>query len=259
MAKEAIAGDGQEARFAKTGIVDQTLRRGLHFFHIDTIDNRTIEAECMGTLIKCRIGRCLIDARSHAILIVDADKHHRQTPESRHIHALVKNTLLHCTVAEKCERDRVLLEIFAGKTRANDRRNAAADNRISAKVAKCHIGNMHGTALAVAITGFLTADFSHHLLGISAARQKDTMAAMVRGERILWLHCRTNAGSGCLFANREMEHRTCRLTAYEQFAHAFFKGADAPHRPVEFEKIRVTRILHVRLRQTCLLHLFHDV
>ncbi len=111
----------------------------------------------------------------------------------------------------------------------------------------------------MAIAGFLTANFRHHLPGIGTACQKDTMTAMMRRERVLRLHRSANTSCGCFFTNGKVKHRTSRLTAHKQFAHAFFKGADAPHRPVEFEKIRVTRILHVRLRQTCLLLLFHDV
>jgi hypothetical protein len=58
------------------------------------------------------------------------------------------------------------------------------------------------------------------------------MAAMMGCESVLRLHSSTYTGSGCLFTNGKVKHRTRRLATYEQFTNAFFKGADTPHRPV---------------------------
>src|SRR5690606_13872456 len=221
--------------------------------------NPSIEAECVGSLIKGGVGGRLIDARSHAVLVVDADKNHRQAPHAGHVHALIENALLHCAVAKECERDGIFLQVFARQASTDNRWDTAAHDSVGPQMTECHVGNVHGAALAMAIAGFPAADFGHHLPGIGAAGEKDAMAAMMRRKRVLWLHGRTYTGGSSFFANGKMKHRTCRLATHEEFANAFFKGADAAHRSIEFEKIGVTRILHVRLRQTCLLQMFHDV
>ncbi len=126
----------RNAGLALPRAVDQRLRLLHDLLDILAVGHVGGEAERLGPKVEVgRTGR-MIDARPHAVLIVDADEQHRQVPQRRHIHAFVENALLHRAVAEERDGDRIVLQPLRREPGADDVRDAAADDRVGARDAR---------------------------------------------------------------------------------------------------------------------------
>ncbi len=165
MPEEAEARHRHEARFAGPRRIDERLGRVEDRFDVFAVDHLGVEAEGLGPLLEGDVARRAIDARAHAVLVVDADEQDRQVPQGRHVHALVEDALLHRAVAEERDRDRVPLQPLVAEARPDHVGDAAAHDGIGAEVTESHVGDVHRTALAAAVTGLLAADLGHHPVG----------------------------------------------------------------------------------------------
>ena len=128
MAEEAIAGHGDEARLAIAGGGEDAFGGLVHRLDIAAIDGDTIEPKGDGALVQIGVGGGAVDARSHAILIIDAAEDDRQFPQRRHVHGFIENALLRCAVAKKGDRDILETAIAIRHAGADGMRNAAADD-----------------------------------------------------------------------------------------------------------------------------------
>ena len=133
----------------------------------------------------------------------------------------------------------VLLQSFRREPGADDVGDAAADDRVRSEMAERSIGDVHRAALAAAIADLATADLRHHAIGVGAAREEDAVAAVVRGEIVLRLHRRANAGGGGFLADRQMQHRTGRQPAHVKLADVLFERSNASHEAIQIDQRRI--------------------
>ena len=103
-------------------------------------------------------------------------------------------------------------------------------------VALCHISDVHGTALALAVAGLLAEQLSHAPLGIHAAGDGMTMAAVGGSEKVLFFNRGKCAGRSGLLANAQMDV-TCQHTFGEAFCGMLFKLPDPYHGAVETQQL----------------------
>ena len=141
----------------------------------------------------------------------------------------------------------VFLQSLGGEPGADDVRDAAADDCVRAEMPERAVGDVHRAALAAAVADLAPADLRHHAFGIGAASEEYAVAAMMRGEGVLRLHGRANAGGGGFLADRQMQHRAGREPTHVEFADMLFERSNPPHKAVEINQRRVGD--HCRLRE----------
>src|SRR6202790_1707474 len=90
------------------------------------------------------------------VKIVFADVDNRQLPERRQVHHLVDYSLPQRTLAKEAHRNLSLAGMLRRKRRARRDSRAARDDRVSSQVSGGRVGDVHRSALALAIPGFLT-------------------------------------------------------------------------------------------------------
>ena len=94
--------------------------------------------------------------------IVFADVDHGQLPQRGHVHDFVQQPLAQRAVAEETDSDLTRLQAFRRKCRAGRDARAAADDRIGSEIAGIGIGDVHRSAFAFAVAGFLAEQLGEH-------------------------------------------------------------------------------------------------
>ena len=108
----------------------------------------------------------------------------------------MKGAFVGCAFAKEADNHAVCSLHFLSKRRANCHSDIAADDASGAEVAMFHVGDVHGTALALAISAGLAQHFSHHLvvvfllglrgLGIFVAvGMRMSMSAVCAGDHVI--------------------------------------------------------------------------
>ena len=99
-----------------------------------------------------------------------------------------------------------------------------------------HIGDVHGAALALAVTGFLAEQLRHGALGIRAAGNRMAVAAVGGGEIVL----RLDGGEGtslCGLLSDAQVDIAREHTLGEALRGLLFEGTDPNHRPVKLHQL----------------------
>ena len=172
--------------------------------------------------------------RVFVVLIVLADVDHRQFPERRHVHRLVKQSLPERAVAEEADRDLIGAAHLDRHRRAGGDAGAAADDGIGAQVAGVLVGDVHGAAFAAAIAGFLAEQFGKHSVQRRALGDTVAVAAVGAGDVIVLAQRFANADRDGFLADIEMRE-TRHLGAEIKLVDLFFEEPDLQHLAVELE------------------------
>ena len=166
---EAIAIDRQKGRTPGARAIDR--RRRAASATTSTSSPSTVSAaspKACARSCRARVGGGLIDARAHAILVVDADENAGQLPQGRHVHAFVKDA---CPSRHRRKTPPRSPRRICGAARSARRRqwrDAATDDGVAPR-SQPHVGNAssrpcHGNSPP------FPADLGHHAVGVGAAR-----------------------------------------------------------------------------------------
>ena len=117
---------------------------------------------------------------------------------------------------------------LGGKCRARGDSDAAADDGVSAQVAGGGIGDVHRSALAAAIAGFLAEQFGEHAIGRRSFGQAVSVAAVRAGDVIVDAQSFANSHGHGFFAAVQVGQSGHERAGVE-LVHLLFKQADAHH------------------------------
>src|SRR5260370_16835834 len=112
------------------------------------------------------------------VQIVLADVNYRQLPQRCHIHDFVEDTLTERTISEEAGRYLAGAAHFARHGGSGSNACAAANDGVGAQVAGFLVRDVHGAALAPAVTCFFAEQFGEHPIDRSALCQAVPLAAM---------------------------------------------------------------------------------
>src|SRR5271165_572503 len=165
MATVAVGITLQECRSpARSGAFDQAVSNFVHGAYILSVNARALNTESGGTA-KNGASCGFTVMRVFVVQIIFANVDDRQLPQLRQVHHFIKRSLTERAFSEKADRNAIRAEILSRKSRAGRDAYAAADDCVGAEVAGGRIGNVHGSALAAAITGFFSQQLGEHTVG----------------------------------------------------------------------------------------------
>src|SRR5690606_1515141 len=98
----------------------------------------------------------------HGVLVVFADVDHGQLKDAGEIYRFVKRALGQRTIAKKAHDDPAQAHLFAGQGGPCGDGDSAAHDAVGAEIAGVYVGDVHGTAAAEAVAGFLASELRHH-------------------------------------------------------------------------------------------------
>ena len=171
----------------------------------------------------CGCGRCL--RRVHVVL---AHVEHRQLPGRRDVEALVERSRVRCAVAEEGHRDALLTFHLRRKARAGDDRDAAGDDAVGAEHADAEIGDVHGSAFALAVAGLAPVELGHHAVEVGALGDAVAMPAMRRDDPVTAVERGTDA-DGDRFLTDVAVHDAVDLAGIVVGRGSFLEAADGEH------------------------------
>ena len=138
-------------------------------------------------------------------LVVLADEHRLRLPELREVERLVEGAGVRRAVAEERDRDPRLVAQLEREPGADERRQAAADDRVRAEVAALDVVEVHRAAVAVRAALDLPVELGHQRVRVRAARERVPVRAMGGAEDVAVLHRRADADLGRLLADRDVQ------------------------------------------------------
>ena len=117
-------------------------------------------------------------------------------------------------LAEKADDDAILLQVFRRERRAGGERRAAADDGVGAEIAGVRIGDMHRSAFALAVAGFLPEQLGEHQIRRGALCETVTVTAVRAGNVVVPSQRVADAHGHRFFADvevREPGHQRARV------------------------------------------------
>ena len=109
-----------------------------------------------------------------------------------------------CAVAEEADADLIAAAQLGRQASTGADAEAAADNAVGAEDAHRHIGDVHGSALAATIAGFLAHDLGHHAVELAALGQTVSVAAVCAGDVVVVAQGRASADGHAFLADVEV-------------------------------------------------------
>src|SRR5712692_2541313 len=234
VAVEAISVAVQEGRSLARARARDSLSRGeAHLPRVLSIHVHHRDAERRGTRADLtRDG--LAGGRVFVVEVVLADVDHGQLPQRRHVHRLVQDSLAERPVAEEARRHlagSALLRREGGTGRDAGR---AGDDRARPKVAALGVGDVHRTALAVAVAGLLPEQLRKHAVELRAFGDAVPVAAMRAGDVVVVVERRAHADGHGLLADVEMRQPR-HLASAIQLVDLLLEMPDPQHAPVQLD------------------------
>ena len=108
-------------------------------------------------------------------------------------------------VAEERDRDPRLVAQLEREPGADERRQAAADDRVRAEVAALDVVEVHRAAVAVRAALDLPVELGHQRVRVRPARERVAVGAVGGAEDVAVLHRRADADLGRLLADRDVQ------------------------------------------------------
>ncbi len=171
--------------------------------HILTIDAGCFQSKGSGTRQNVS-GSGFGIVRVLRVEIVLADVDHRQLEKLGEVHHFIQNTLTQSAFSEETDGHAAIAQPLRGKGCSGCDAGTPAHNRVCAQVAGVRIGNVHGTALALAVSGLFSQQFGEHLVGGSAFRQTMSMTAMRAGDVVRTIEGFAYANRDCFLTDIKM-------------------------------------------------------
>ena len=222
---------------ACTGVIHSGLHGLIDLGGVGAVHNgeRHVVSSCTAGQIR-GVGHA-VDLGGNAVAVVLNEPHHGKLPGSSHVQRLMEGAFVGGAVAEAADGHGIIAHDLGSQSAAGRDALTGADDAVGAQVvALCHISDVHGTALALAVAGLLAEQLSHALLGIHAAGDGMAMAAVGGSEKVLFFNRGKCAGRSGLLANAQMDV-TCQHTFGEAFCGMLFKLPDPYHGAVEIQQL----------------------
>ena len=149
----------------------------------------------------------------------------------------MENTLVRGGITEAADGDRSVIQILGCESRTGGDTLTGADDTVCAQRTQTFdIGNVHRTALALAVAGCLSEQFSHSLLRISAPGNCVTVAS-VCGAEIVILANRCESACLCSFLTDTQMNVACQHAFHEAVCRMLLEGSDSDHCAVEIQSL----------------------
>ena len=149
----------------------------------------------------------------------------------------MEGALVGGAVAEAADGHGVIAHDLGCQSAAGRNALTSADDAVGAQVvALCHISDVHGTALALAVAGLFAEQLGHALLGVHAACDGMTMAAVGGREVIFFLNGGKCACLSSLLADAQVDVAS-QHTLGEALSGMLFKLPDPYHGAVETQQL----------------------
>src|SRR5579862_108968 len=161
-------------------------------------------------------------------LVVLAHEHRPRLPELGKVERLVERARVRRAVAEERDRDARLVAQLEREARADDRRDAARNDRVRAEVAALDVVEVHRAAVAVRAALELAVELRHQRIRVRAARQGVRVRPMGGGEHVAVLHRVADADRDCLLPDRDMQEPR-QLAGPKPLLDLLFEAPDQQH------------------------------
>ena len=209
-------------------VFDGFLRRFMHRQHIHAIRLRRRNVGHPGFLIHVGHGRGFVDRYAHAILVVLAQKDHRQFPQRGQVQALVELAVVGAAVAEEDHYHPVFFGALRGQCQPYGDRQVPGDDGITAPEVLADVGKVHRTAASLIYAGFFAVQFRHQALRIQSAHDGMPVIAIMRHDVILRAQRMNCAHGDGFLADVEMQE-AADFALLIRSARLFFKAPDQRH------------------------------
>ena len=176
----------------------------------------------------------VLHVHGDGVLVIFAHKDHRQLQNGGHVQGLMEGALVGGAVAEEADHHVGPLLILQGERRAHGDGDASADDPIGAQHTDGEVGDVHGTALALAVAVLAGHQLRKHPLQVRALGDAVAVAAVSGGDVVMvgqvgaYAHCDgllTVVGVDCCAGQIHLG----------QLDGLVLKRADAVHLPVEVQ------------------------
>src|SRR5262249_30184615 len=160
-------------------------------FHVLPVNALALDSESGGarqhvTGDRLRVVRVLV------VEVVLADINYGQLPKCRHVHDFVKQALSKRSITEETDGYLSGTEPLGRESGSGRNAGTSTDNGISPEIARIRVGDMHRTALALAVTGFFAEQLGKHAIQRSSFGQTVPVAAMRARDVVVGIERFTN-------------------------------------------------------------------
>src|SRR5262245_5061821 len=213
--------------------IHESLHRRVDRLHVLAVDRLRVDAE--GLRARQNLARDRFAARRVlAVEIVLAHVDHRELPERGHVHRLVEQALAQRAVAEEAHGDLSGAAHLRRQRGAGGDARRAADDGVGAEVAGLRIRDVHRTALAAAVAGFLAEQLGEHPGHRRTLGQAVAVAAMRARDEVVALQRLADSDGYALLAYIKVGEAR-HLGALVELVDLLFEGADLRHLAVHVE------------------------
>src|SRR5579859_924001 len=212
---------------------DRFARRAVHLPGVLSIHVDHWDAECRRSRADLT-GDGLARRRVLVVQVVLADVDDGQPPERGHVHRLVQHSLAERTIAEEAHRDLVGSALLRRKRSSSRDAGRAGDDRVRAEIAALGVGDVHRTALAVAVARLLAEQLREHAVQLSALGDAVPMSAMRAGDVVVVVERGAHAHGHRLLADVEVGQPR-HLAAAIQVVDLLFEMTDPEHAAIQLE------------------------
>src|SRR5438477_8996640 len=215
----------QERRpLATARTLDQALHQRVHRAHVLPVDVQRVDPERTRP-VEHVAGRRLEVMRVLVVEVVLADVEDRQHPQGRHVHDLVQDPLSQRSLADEADGNLVGATALRREGGAGGDPGRAGNDRVRAEVAVRVVGDVHRTALALAVAGLLAEQLGEHPVNLGALREAVSVAAVRRGDVVVPPERGADADRNALLAGVQMSEPR-HLRAPIQVVHLLLEQAD---------------------------------
>ena len=174
--------------------------------------------------------------RVFVVEVVLADVDHGKRPELGKVHLFVQHALAQRSLPEEAGRHLPCAEVLRRKRGASGNPRSSADNRVRPEIPGGRIGDVHRSALSLAVAGFLAQQLGEHPGRVRALRKAVSVTTMRARDVVVPIECLAHADSHGLFPYiqvREPRHQGAGV----QIVDPFLEQADRHHLPVHAQKL----------------------
>ena len=237
MAVKAVGLAFQQGRpFAPTGAADRFAGRLVHRQRVHAVHLHARNAVGRRHVGDVGHQRHVLLRRPLRELVVLAHVHHRQLPHGADVDVLVKRTAIGRPVAEKAHRYLPAAAQLRRQTGAGGEPESPRHDAVRSQHADLEIGDVHGAALALAVTGGTAKELGHHAIDIGALGNAVAVAAVGAGDVIRVLQVRADGHPHAFFTDVGMQG-SHHLTLAGLVFRLLLEQAYAPHALIHVEEL----------------------
>ena len=167
-----------------------------------------------------------------AVAVVFTHEQHRQLIQASHVGGFVERAFIGGTIAEEGDGNPIVAFEPVCETGAHGNGRTAADDAVGAQHPECHVGNVHGAALALAVARGPTVELGEHGTELAAFGDQVAVTPVGAGDPVFVAQVSHDAGSHGFLAHVKVQSPRY-FAVFHEFARPLFKEPDADHATVE--------------------------